>query len=98
MAQFPDKGIVIYAEKLSDQKGAVLTGELKDENEVPVLGLYHPTAINAGRISVFGDSNCLDSAHMEKGLCVLKMSPVLELLLFALERPIANCSNYHPPF
>eukprot|EP00795_Rhopilema_esculentum_P001565 gene1565-16016_t len=77
LAQFPDKGIVIYAEKLSDQKGAVLTGNLKDENDVPVLGLYHPTAINAGRISVFGDSNCLDSAHMEKD-CFWLLDMLLE--------------------
>ena len=67
LSQFPDKGMVIYADKLDDQKEAVLRGGLKKEREVPVLGLYHPIAINAGRISVFGDSNCLDTAHMEKG-------------------------------
>ena len=58
----------MYADKLNDQKEAVISGDAKYKEEVPVLGLYHPPAINAGRISVFGDSNCLDSAHMEKGL------------------------------
>ena len=67
LSQFPDKGIVVYADKLDDQKEAVLRGGMKVEKDVPVLGLYHPISINAGRISVFGDSNCLDTAHMEKG-------------------------------
>lgn len=66
ISQFPEKGVLIYADKLADQKLAVLHGDMKDEKDIPVLGLYHPTAINAGRISVFGDSNCLDSAHMER--------------------------------
>ena len=60
----------MYADKLNDQKEAVISGDAKYKREVPVLGLYHPPAINAGRISVFGDSNCLDSAHMEKGVLV----------------------------
>ncbi len=71
LSQFPKNGVVIYADKLIDQREAVLNGGQKERLEVPVLGLYHPTAINAGRISVFGDSNCLDSAHMEKGLYVV---------------------------
>ena len=38
---------------------------------VPILGLYQ-TPGGGGRIAIYGDSNCLDSAHMQKGtLCMI---------------------------
>ena len=51
-----------------DQKLEVLSGQQEVILDPPVLGLYHPTQKNAGRISLFGDSNCLDSAHMDTGM------------------------------
>ena len=40
------------------------TGKLK--NDIPVLGFYQTVANreNGGRVVVYGDSNCIDSAHL----------------------------------
>ena len=53
----------------------MVTGETKTEEDVPILGLYQTTHKDGtahdgkpGRIALYGDSNCLDNAHMEKGL------------------------------
>ena len=52
----------------------MVTGETKTEEDVPILGLYQTTHKDGtahdgkpGRIALYGDSNCLDNAHMEKG-------------------------------
>ena len=44
-----------------------MTGETKIEEDVAVLGLYQIPGPTSGRIVLYGDSNCLDNAHMEKG-------------------------------
>ena len=72
IVSFPSDGIVI-SRKLNHQGNEVVTGETKTEEDVPILGLYQTkfkgTAHDgkAGRIALYGDSNCLDNAHMEKG-------------------------------
>lgn len=38
----------------------------KPANQVPVLGLYQVPG--GGRIIAYGDSNCIDSAHQQKGM------------------------------
>ena len=43
----------------------VMTGSSAVINNVPILGLYD-TPEGGGRIVVYGDSNCLDSAHMQR--------------------------------
>jgi len=105
LSHFPDKGLVIYADKLNDQIEAVLRGGLKEEREVPVLGLYHPIAINSGRISVFGDSNCLDTAHMEQD-CFWLLDLLLDfsatgiipsILLDAAGPPLSSNKDYSSP-
>ena len=36
--------------------------------DVPILGLYQPKGSpNTGRLALYGDSNCLDNAHLQKG-------------------------------
>ena len=41
-------------------------GSAKIKNEIPVLGFYQTKANkeSGGRIVVYGDSNCIDSAHL----------------------------------
>jgi len=45
----------------------VINGETKQKDDVPGLGLYTSPDKNHGRVVLYGDSNCLDNAHMEKG-------------------------------
>jgi len=48
----------------------ILKSEKQEINSVPILGLYNPSVsesgVQRGRLSIYGDSNCLDSAHMQK--------------------------------
>jgi len=39
------------------------SGKSRQEENVPILGLYKST----GHIVLYGDSNCLDSNHLEIG-------------------------------
>lgn len=34
---------------------------------VPVLGLYQTPSDGGGRIALYGDSNCIDDSHRQKG-------------------------------
>ncbi len=34
-------------------------------------GIIRPTVTSAGRIVVYGDSNCADNSHMQKGFTIL---------------------------
>lgn len=68
IGKFPSDGIVVSAPTLFDEGSEVLYGDTKKENDVPVLGFYQRKDPHSGRIVVYGDSNCFDSAHMEKGL------------------------------
>ena len=74
IAQFPTDGVVIR-QKLNHQGNEVVTGETKAEEDVPVLGLHGSADGHAGRIVLYGDSNCLDNAHMEKGTAPLSPTP-----------------------
>lgn len=48
------------------------------ENDLPILGFYQSQSTeNAGRIVVYGDSNCIDSAHLTKD-CWWLMDAILE--------------------
>lgn len=66
IASFPTDGLVIK-EKLNHQGNEVVTGETKTEEDVAILGLHQVPGLQSGRIVLYGDSNCLDNAHMEKG-------------------------------
>lgn len=49
----------------------MIKGETETVDGVPVLGLY-PADLEhgkpqAGRLVLYGDSNCLDNSHLQKG-------------------------------
>ena len=49
----------------------VLKGQADRVDKVPILGLYQTSQdSSSGRIVVYGDSNCLDTAHMQKGMFI----------------------------
>lgn len=64
--KFPDKNSVLLKQKLNNQGQEVLEGQKQSVDNVPILGLYHPSDDTLGRLAIYGDSNCLDSAHMQK--------------------------------
>ncbi|KAI1287806.1 Membrane-bound transcription factor site-1 protease [Halotydeus destructor] len=65
LIRFPSKYSMVVSVALNNQGKEVLNGKSEKETNIPILGLYHPTA-SKGRLSVYGDSNCLDSSHMRK--------------------------------
>ncbi len=51
----------------------VLKQETAVVENVPVLGLYQTPSEGGGRIVLYGDSNCIDDSHRQKGkghLCI----------------------------
>ena len=46
----------------------ILHGKKSLVKNVPILGLYQVPG--GGRIVVYGDSNCLDNAHQQRGMLV----------------------------
>lgn len=46
----------------------VISGSSVTVQDVPVMGFYQTPQESGGRIVVFGDSNCLDSAHLQRGM------------------------------
>ena len=57
----------------------MIKGESKSVDTVPILGLYQTTANkNSGRLALYGDSNCLDNSHMQKGKRILIEDMVIE--------------------
>jgi hypothetical protein len=46
----------------------VLGQEMETTETVPILGLLQSRAAEkSGRVVVYGDSNCLDNSHLQKG-------------------------------
>ena len=46
----------------------VIKGEVTTAESVPILGLYQTKVKpGSGRVALYGDSNCLDNSHMQKG-------------------------------
>lgn len=45
----------------------VLKQETAVVENVPILGLYQIPSEGGGRIVLYGDSNCLDDSHRQKG-------------------------------
>ena len=63
----------MLTETLKDQGLEVMKGESLTVADVPILGL-HQTKIGkkkGGRIVLYGDSNCLDNSHLQKGKLLL---------------------------
>ena len=98
LVRFPPDGHVITV-KMRDQGREVLgeTGELSVK--VPVLGLYQTRASHhGGRLVVFGDSNCIDGAHLTKP-CYWLMDAMLEYTsaghLPQVQHSLIHCIVYH---
>jgi len=63
--RFPDdEASYLIARDLNDEGHEILTEKKRPVNNVPILGLHQIK--NGGRIAVYGDSNCLDSTHLQK--------------------------------
>lgn len=45
----------------------VLKQETAVVENVPVLGMYQTPSEGGGRIALYGDSNCIDDSHRQKG-------------------------------
>ena len=75
ISKFPAEGVIIR-EDLKNQGHEVITGSSVSAAEVPILGLHQVrnmmesgVEISGGRIALYGDSNCLDNSHLQKGSC-----------------------------
>lgn len=86
IGKFPEDGALFRASKLVSQADEVVFGESNTIADMPVLGFYNPKEPLSGRIVVYGDSNCLDSAHMEKD-CFWLLDHMLNYTLDASEIP-----------
>jgi len=76
IVRFPPDGLLVSAE-LNLQGEEILAGPEKKETH-PILGLYQSRAkAGGGRLVVYGDSNCVDGAHLTKP-CYWLMDAMLE--------------------
>jgi len=76
LVRFPPDGVLVSAQ-LMDQGEEILAGkETKDTH--PILGLYQTrSSAKGGRVVAYGDSNCVDGAHLQKP-CYWLMDALLE--------------------
>jgi len=73
ISKFPAEGMIIR-EDLKNQGHEVITGNTVAAAQVPILGLHQVrnmmesgVEVNGGRVALYGDSNCLDNSHLQKG-------------------------------
>ncbi|CAM6031724.1 unnamed protein product, partial [Sphagnum compactum] len=68
IVKFPEKDSILLKRDLNDQGLEILNGQKETITNVPILGLYNPQGSDSpvGRLAIYGDSNCLDTAHMQK--------------------------------
>ena len=87
ISKFPADGVIIR-EDLKNQGHEVITGNTLAAAKVPILGLHQVrnmletgVEVNGGRVALYGDSNCLDNSHLQKGsICnVFIRSDLLEV-------------------
>ncbi|GFN95273.1 membrane-bound transcription factor site-1 protease-like [Plakobranchus ocellatus] len=77
LAKFPADGLVL-TETLKNQGFEVMKANMWTATDVPILGLHQvDSGPSAGRVALYGDSNCLDSSHMQKD-CFWMLSALLE--------------------
>lgn len=69
IARFPENDSVLLKQNLKDQGYEVIKGETRQADGVAVLGMHQTRVADqpAGRIVLYGDSNCLDNSHLQKG-------------------------------
>lgn len=76
IVKFPEKESHLVKKSLNNQGKEILVSQKENIDEVPILGLYHPSNVPSsnpnglstsfGRLAIYGDSNCLDNAHLQK--------------------------------
>jgi len=73
ISKFPAEGVIIR-EDLKNQGHEVITGNTLAAAQVPILGLHQVrnmletgVEVSGGRVALYGDSNCLDNSHLQKG-------------------------------
>ncbi|XP_067651684.1 membrane-bound transcription factor site-1 protease-like isoform X1 [Haliotis asinina] len=88
IAKFPEEGVLVL-QSLKNQGYEVLKGDTKMTDSVPVLGLHQTKtpAGSGGRVVLYGDSNCLDTSHMQKD-CFWMLSALLEYTAYNTLLPI----------
>lgn len=57
-------------------------------DNVPVLGLYQTPSEGGGRIALYGDSNCIDDSHRQKGDIKLSFKKLFVVLKVSSGRNI----------
>ena len=85
ITSFPStqNSLLVKVDSLNDQGHEVVEGTTTKERDIPVLGFHSPLKGQAppnaqmGRLAVYGDSNCLDSAHLRKD-CFWLIQEMLE--------------------
>ncbi|XP_032813570.1 membrane-bound transcription factor site-1 protease [Petromyzon marinus] len=91
IARFPKDGIVI-TQTLKDQGMDVLRQEAYTVEGVPILGLYQASGDGAGRIVLYGDSNCLDDSHRQKD-CFWMLDALLQYTAYDVLSPVFSEAN-----
>lgn len=77
IAKFPEEGLLL-TESLKNQGFEVIKANTWTVADVPILGIHQvATGPNSGRVALYGDSNCLDSSHMQKD-CFWMLHALLE--------------------
>lgn len=76
--RFPPDGVLL-SPSLRDQGREVLGSPSAPDQKTPVLGLYQTRSRGpaGGRVVLFGDSNCIDGAHLSKP-CYWLLDALLE--------------------
>jgi len=92
ISKFPADGVIIR-EDLKNQGYEVITGNSAAAAQVPILGLYQVrnmvdsgVEVSGGRVALYGDSNCLDNSHLQKGSCF--KFPCTKTFLKLISRPV----------
>lgn len=87
LSRFPaGPGSMVVRQVLNDQALEVLAGKKEATPEgVAILGLHQVQ--NGGRIALYGDSNCLDGAHMAKE-CFWLLDAMLQYSAHGIVAPV----------
>uniref|UniRef100_H2YTR4 Membrane-bound transcription factor site-1 protease n=1 Tax=Ciona savignyi TaxID=51511 RepID=H2YTR4_CIOSA len=86
LLQFPENSMILR-KSLKDQGREILSGSSPVPTEgIPILGMYKIPTENGGRLAVYGDSNCIDSAHQTTD-CYWLMDALLHFITQGIISP-----------
>ncbi|CAM1330162.1 MBTPS1 (predicted) [Pycnogonum litorale] len=100
ISSFPEDGVVVRR-TLKDQGKEVTESITKTVHNIPILGLYQTNNTDSkiltdgGRIALYGDSNCLDSSHMQKD-CFWLLDAILQYTAHNIMSPVFRELNAGP--